>query len=124
MNTDKINKLIAEAKHAEGGNWVPVADSLHDSERWNAQVAVSENHQFVSRICECEYSEAVHIANWRPDRAIAFLEAFKAMREALGDMSYRARQEKWENSITGKQVLLKHAESAMIAADKALEELP
>jgi len=113
-----------------------VADSLHDSERWNAQVAVSENHQFVSRICECEYSEAVHISNWRPDRAIALLEAFKAMREALalsGQLVEEATHEVCtcdSNQTQSCRYCSKLSKSdsvscaAMDAADKVLEELP
>lgn len=80
---DKLQKLIEEAEAAEKGLWRACEDSLFDSERWNAQVVVSDGKQIVSRICECEASEAHHIANTQPSKILPILKAFQKMQQCL-----------------------------------------
>ena len=103
-----IDELIAEAKLAR--NAVDVERPGINGTTLAAAIA---------------WNKKRHSEQWSPKNAIAFLEAFKAMREALGKSRPFVSEEVYEDSHWGlmAQNALDMTDAAMIAADRVLESL-
>jgi len=154
MNTDKIDKLIAEAKSTSKHEW-----GMGTREGYNACIITAHDgtssvedsaiaqiygiflHSSVEDVlgdprCDNGVKNAEHIIRWQPLNVIALLEAFKAMREALalsGQLVEEATHEVCtcdSNQTQSCRYCSKLSKSdsvscaAMDAADKVLEELP
>lgn len=107
MNTDKIDKLIADAEKAAQGKWL-----VECGETWTN---VEAKRETVAH--EISNDNAAHIVNTQPKNIIPILRSWLAMREAL----LMARREIHCECYPGNMCPI--CES-LEAADKALEQLP